>query len=74
MPNQICGRREDAFIRKTKGVAASPATPFCSQLMTELADQELDLLKALANECENSGPPGFWSKLKKMDTKVYDKR
>lgn len=27
--------------------------------MTELADQELDLLKALANEWENFGPPGF---------------
>jgi len=27
--------------------------------MTELAGQELDLLKALANEWENFGPPGF---------------
>lgn len=27
--------------------------------MTELTDQELALLKVLANEWENSGPPGF---------------
>jgi tRNA G26 N,N-dimethylase Trm1 len=27
--------------------------------MTELTDQELALLKALANEWEKSGPPGF---------------
>lgn len=27
--------------------------------MTELADQELALLKVLANEWDKSGPPGF---------------